>query len=154
MNSCLINGKNVYILIMNNFNLKVFDMQQYKVDNLGNMKTVIERLTNDIKIKYSISEEKDFDIRLVLSELIMNAFKHSKHGGFVDVYLESDYNDEKIRIIVEDYGYGFDLKSVSESSDLKNLYDNGGRGIKLVKALCEKVKYNESGNSVSVVIKV
>ena len=129
-------------------------MQQYKVDKLDNMKATIKQLTDDINVKYPLNEEKFFNIRLVLSELIMNAFKHSKSGDFVDVYLECDCSEDKIRIVVEDYGHGFDLKSADEEAEANDLYNNGGRGIKLVRALCEKVRYNDTGNSVSVVMRV
>ena len=139
---------------MNRFNLKAFDMRKYKIDNLDNMKQTISQLANDIKIKYPLSEEKIFDIRLVLSELVMNAFEHSKSDEFVDIFLNNDYSESEIKITVEDYGCGFDFEDISEKQDPRDIYNNGGRGIKLVRALCENVTYNKMGNSVSIVIRV
>ena len=101
---------------MNRFNLKAFDMQKYKIDNLENMKPIISQLANDVKIKFPLSEEKFFDIRLVLSELVMNAFKHSKSDEFVDIFLNNDYSDSEIKITVEDYGCGFDFDNVCEKT--------------------------------------
>lgn len=139
---------------MNKYNSKVFDMQQYKIENLDEMKAKVALLTNDLEKNHKLSEEKYFDVRLILSELIMNAFKHRKKEYFVDVFLDDDYSQDEIQIIVEDYGEGFDYKSVIESSHTLDLYRSNGRGIKLVNALCEQVTYNDIGNSVSIVIKI
>ncbi len=139
---------------MNDFNLEDYNMQQYKIENLEKMKASVALLTNDIKKKHPLTEEKFFDVRLVLSELIMNAFKHSESGLFVDVFLDEDYSENEIKVIVEDYGNGFDIKEIMESMNSYDIYNNNGRGIKLVNALCENVTYNDIGNSVSIVMKV
>ena len=139
---------------MNKFPINVFNMNEYKIDNLNNMKSTVAKLTEDIKEKHLLSEEKYFDIRLVLSELIMNAFKHSRKDSFVDIMLDRDFADDSIKITVEDYGQGFDMHHVKRAVKGHDIYNNNGRGIKLVDALCETVTYNDLGNSVSIVIKV
>ncbi len=128
-------------------------MMHYKVENINNMKPIISDLLDDVQEKYPLSEEKFFDVRLILSELIINAFEHSNKGSHVDVFFDDEYNSGKIKFIVEDYGYGFSHRDI-EKEKPADLYDNSGRGIKLVKALCENVAYNDIGNSVSVVISV
>ena len=139
---------------MNNLNLKVYNMQQYKIENLDNMKAAVAQLANDIERKHHLSEEKFFDFRLVLSELIINAFKHSDRGYFVDVFLDGDYAKDEIKITVQDYGNGFDVNEVIKKSNSHDIYNNCGRGIKLVNALCDEVEYNEIGNRVSIVMKI
>jgi anti-sigma regulatory factor (Ser/Thr protein kinase) len=139
---------------MNNLSIKVLDMHKYKIDKLSNMKPIINQMTDDLKTQHPLSEEKHFDVRLVLSELIMNAFMHSKEDALVDVLMDSEYSDGKIKITVEDYGHGFDAEIVDASREFADIYDNSGRGITLVKALCDKVTYNDAGNRVSIVMSV
>ncbi len=138
---------------MKNLINKVCDMMHYKVENINKMKPTISNLLDEVQGKYQLSEEKFFDVRLVLSELIMNAFEHSNKGGHVDVFFDDEFNNDKIKFVVEDYGYGFSHSEI-ESEKTQNIYDNSGRGIKLVRALCDNVAYNDVGNSVSVVISV
>jgi anti-sigma regulatory factor (Ser/Thr protein kinase) len=83
----------------------------------------------------------------------MNAFEHSKNNGHVDVFFDDSLSDKKIKFIVEDYGYGFNHGTLNDGLPY-NVYESSGRGINLVKALCENVVYNDIGNSVSVVINV
>lgn len=53
-----------------------------------------------------------------------------------------------LRVEIADTGPGFDMKGVSESLQSNELAH--GRGINLVKSLCQQVKYNESGNKATV----
>lgn len=139
---------------MDEINLKVFNMQQYKIENLDEMKAKVALLTNDIKRSHTLSEDKTFDVRLVITELLMNAFKHSKNDDSVDVYLDDDYSSDEIQITIEDNGEGFDVENVLYTDSSTDLYSNNGRGIKLVNALCSEVSYNNAGNSVSIVFKI
>ena len=60
-----------------------------------------------------------------------------------------DENTLAIRII--DSGTGFKQKQMLE---LDNVVKSYGRGISLVKELCESVTYSNSGNTVDVVFKI
>lgn len=53
-----------------------------------------------------------------------------------------------LRVEVVDTGPGFDMTGVSQSLQSNELAH--GRGINLVKSLCQQVKYNESGNKATV----
>ena len=70
--------------------------------------------------------------------------------GFIKLNLihEPVDNGGKLTIKCQDSGKGFDINSYHEQTN------NGvfsGRGITLLKSLCDEVKYNESGNEIQVV---
>lgn len=69
----------------------------------------------------------------------------SLRDGFIKITLSLEFNENynKLKITVEDSGDGFD------STPSNN--QHSGRGILLIKGLCESFGYNESGNKVDVV---
>jgi len=102
-----------------------------------------------------------FELRVILNELILNAVKH---GNLED---ETKYvsikaflsNGDKALIVIGDDGLGYDYRSVlfnSINNNICNLSDikETGRGILIVKSLCEKIKVNKKGNMVCVVKKL
>lgn len=117
-------------------------------------------------------------IFIILSELFNNALDHGllrlgskikEHANGMDEYLSEralrlqQLNKGQIslqleglrqegifflRLEVIDTGPGFDMTGVSPSLHSNELAH--GRGINLVKSLCQQVKYNESGNKATV----
>jgi len=71
-------------------------------------------------------------------------------GGFIRFDLSLDFDESKyyLTIVVEDSGNGFDTTSVN--SNKPNNEEPIGRGITLLKGLCENVSYNDIGNQVEV----
>ena len=62
--------------------------------------------------------------------------------------------------IIEDEGEGFDFKSfiekdfeIEDTVDIKHLKESG-RGVLIVKKLCDKLKFNEKGNKAVVLKKL
>lgn len=115
----------------------------------------------------------------VLSELYTNALEHgvleldsilkqSDDGFFeyftlreeklsalksAEIIISAEYRPDKnaLAIRIKDSGTGFKQKHVSE---LENVEKSYGRGISLVKELCESVEYSNRGNTVDVVFKI
>lgn len=91
-----------------------------------------------------------FGIRLALEEALVNAIKH---GNGMDpaknVYVCCRADAEKVRIIIEDEGEGFDMEEVPDPTDIENLEKPSGRGIMLMRSFLNLVEYNDSGNRVT-----
>jgi serine/threonine-protein kinase RsbW len=127
---------------------------------VGNtVKEVIEYLQT---VCCDIDDSILFDIKVILNELIINAIKHGnlqEPSKFVKVYAEV-CKEDCIFITVEDEGEGYDYKSLQLKAT--DIYSNGalcnlaeeGRGILIVKNLCNSLKYNEKGNTVFVTKKI
>lgn len=106
-----------------------------------------------------MSEDDQFDVRVILSELLQNAIRH---GNAMDraKTISLDVTVEEgncLEISVEDEGTGFDVERVLAQKRIKalsqgNLFemDEFGRGLLIIETLCDTVRRNESGNRVTV----
>jgi serine/threonine-protein kinase RsbW len=100
-----------------------------------------------------------FELKVVLNELILNAIIHGNKEDkdkFVEVnaaITKSNYFLLSISDEGEGYDYNFYLKKCSENKDVLcwNDVEEKGRGIKIVKSLCDNIRFNEKGNKVFVV---
>jgi serine/threonine-protein kinase RsbW len=88
-----------------------------------------------------------FGVRLALEEALVNAIKH---GNGMDpakqVQIDCRFDDDGVRIVIEDEGPGFDVTSVPDPTSEENLDKPGGRGIMLMRSFMSHIEYNESGN--------
>ena len=110
-----------------------------------------------------ISEYNLFELKVILNELIINAVKHgNKCDPLKFVSIDAGICPQNyVYMVVEDQGEGYDYKSMAscENSDTYSegcLFDlkETGRGILIVKSLCENVKFNEKGNKIVVFKKI
>lgn len=94
-----------------------------------------------------LSEASSFDIRLCLEEALINAMKYGNRlRKDLKVRLEVEYDDDQIRMTVEDQGDGFDFSKLADCTRKENLLKNHGRGVYLIHQLMDSVKYNSKGN--------
>ena len=63
-----------------------------------------------------------FGVRLALEEALVNAIKHGNGSDpLKSVRVSCQITDEKVRIVIEDEGTGFDLRGVPDPTDDENL---------------------------------
>ena len=88
-----------------------------------------------------------FGVRLALEEALVNAIKH---GNGMDpskqVRVDCTFDEDRVTIVIEDEGPGFDVGSVPDPTSEENLDKPGGRGIMLMRSFMSRVEYNDSGN--------
>ncbi len=98
---------------------------------------------------FSYSPKDQFGVKLALEEAIVNAIKH---GNGLDpekqVHISCDVSADRMRVIIEDEGEGFDPNDVPDPTDFENLDKPSGRGLMLIRAFMSHVEYNERGNRV------
>lgn len=107
----------------------------------------IDRFTGD-------RETLAYQINLVLTEAMTNAIKYgSSDKSEESVHILINIAESELLIRIFDYGQGFDINEV-QSPDFSLLEDRG-RGIFLIRALMDSVRYirNESGGNVLEMIK-
>ncbi|MCK5129778.1 MAG: ATP-binding protein [Clostridiales bacterium] len=124
-------------------------MSHYKIYNQENIKKIIFEIIKDIKKEIILTDELTFNIRLVLSELLRNSIEHNNSKEDVDITYEINQEHHRIYFKVEDSGSGFDYNIVQSKKIKKDVFDNRGRGLVIVHGLCDRVEYNEQGNSVA-----
>ena len=95
----------------------------------------------------SYSDHDLFGVRLALEEALVNAIKH---GNGMDpgkqVHVDCSFTDDRVTIVIEDEGTGFDVTDVPDPTMEENLDKPGGRGIMLMRSFMNQVEYNDAGN--------
>ena len=108
-----------------------------------------------------IDDNTVFDLKVIINELVLNAIKHGNKGDIQKevAIMAGVTKDNFLFIIVEDEGEGYKLnfnynprylEGITEICDMKET----GRGILIVKSLCDKVKLNNRGNKIVVLKKL
>jgi anti-sigma regulatory factor (Ser/Thr protein kinase) len=135
----------------------VFIMRDYTEKNvltvIDDIKPSVKSVLNCVERQRTLSDERKYEIELVLNELLVNCFRHANPSAELPVELAAGVDDGRLFICVTDSGAGFEYKKdFDETADIKALYRERGRGLMLVKAFCEEIRYNIKGNSVEVEI--
>jgi serine/threonine-protein kinase RsbW len=89
---------------------------------------------------------------LSLEEAVINAIKH---GNELDdtkkVVVGFAIDDERAIISVADEGEGFDPASVPDPTLDENLIAMSGRGLSLIRAYMDEVRFNDKGNDITMI---
>ena len=97
----------------------------------------------------------NLNFRVGLTEALSNAMLY---GNASDpqkrVRVEVTVRMEEVAVRVTDEGVGFDPALVPDPTLPANLSKSGGRGIFLMKALMDEVRFNDQGNSVTLVLRL
>ena len=98
----------------------------------------------------SCKEHDVFSVKLALEEAVMNAMKHgNKMDAGKTVKISYLLKNNKIEIVVEDEGTGFDPDEVPDCTLDDRLENPYGRGIFLMRSFMDEVAYNDVGNKVT-----
>lgn len=107
---------------------------------------------------FGINSDQSFDIKIILNELLQNAIEH---GNLLDcskrVYMDVCISERDVlNITIMDQGRGFDVRKVMNmknnemcDTDILELPECG-RGLQIVKSLCDDISFNQRGNCVTV----
>ena len=91
-----------------------------------------------------------FDVQVAFHEAFANAVKHGNKGDPSKcVVAECTANGQTLKIRVTDEGEGFDAKAMIELKS--NPFRDRGHGLTLIRTLMDEVRYNDKGNSISMV---
>jgi serine/threonine-protein kinase RsbW len=120
---------------------------------IDDIRPSVKNVISCLEKSRQLSDERRYEIELVLNELLVNSFRHARPSLGEPVVLTAGVEDGKLKICVTDSGDGFEhRKEIDSASDSSVLLRECGRGLMLVKAFCEEIRYNLKGNSVEVEI--
>lgn len=98
-----------------------------------------------------IATDLFYDIKLVLSELFVNAFIHgNKQDPSKKITVQYSIEGQKLILMIEDEGSGFDYKNMRDPVSDENVIKVSGRGLFLVKHLSDRINFNEKGNVITI----
>jgi len=98
----------------------------------------------DVAGVVALTEEKEFDIKLILNELLVNSLEHSE-ARFVRVVFQIEKRE--LRCCIMDGGCGFDI-SCCKNLNCPDVFSESGRGIFLASSVADWIRYNKKGNMV------
>jgi serine/threonine-protein kinase RsbW len=115
---------------------------------LLNAKLAVMKIQNFLRsANPSLTYEDQTDLKLVFSELLYNAVVHGNKGdSSKNVHLEVEFEDGMISGRITDEGSGFDYRELLRRMDDEDLFDECGRGIRLVYSLTDELFFNIAGN--------
>ncbi|MBD3426620.1 MAG: ATP-binding protein [Candidatus Omnitrophica bacterium] len=122
---------------------------------IGNDSQMVKKLGQSLAEELKergVSEEVVFDIYVGFEEALRNAIVHgNKQDPDKMVTVETDIQDEKVIITIEDEGEGFDPASLPDPTLDENLLKESGRGVYLINHLMDEVTYQRGGKKVRMV---
>jgi serine/threonine-protein kinase RsbW len=114
----------------------------------------VHEWTKLLLTRFGVPDAERYNILLAASEAVTNAIRHgANEDPRRHVRISVAQDDHGITIAVEDDGTGFAPEAIPDPTHGPQLYQAGGRGIYLLKALASDVEFNVSDQGTTVVCK-
>jgi serine/threonine-protein kinase RsbW len=116
---------------------------------------IVESFIDNSREKFQIEDDIYGNIMVAVTESVNNAIRHgNKFDKDKNVYLSLFVEPNQLRFEIEDEGSGFDPNSLSDPTAPENLENPGGRGIFLMRNLCDDVNFSNDGRTVSLTFNI
>jgi serine/threonine-protein kinase RsbW len=90
--------------------------------------------------------EDETEVEIALREALANAIIHGNHSDpRRNVQVSCHCGPDELLVTVRDEGRGFDIDKVPDPTTLENIGSPYGRGIHMMKALMDEVRFEEAG---------
>jgi len=133
----------------------LLEKAQRKVITISSIPSEVTRIEDAILpvlANKGYGERYIFACKLALEEAVVNAIKH---GNQLDdtkkVTVSFSIDDDRAAITVGDEGEGFDPDDVPDPTLDENLIATSGRGIALIRAYMDEVRFNDNGTEVTMI---
>ena len=109
----------------------------------------VEGFVNQVIAAYSLSDDLRGNLLISLTEAVTNAIRHGNRCD-VDktVTVEVWRRHADLRVVVTDEGEGFEPKALPDPTSPEFLEQEGGRGVFLMRALSDEIRYLDEGRRV------
>jgi serine/threonine-protein kinase RsbW len=113
------------------------------------MDTVLDYVAGAMAAE-SYTQKAIYAMRLALAEAVSNAIRHGHRGDLTQPVRVRHHTDaRRVLVEVEDQGPGFNPAVVPDPTAPENLERPCGRGLLLMRAYADWVRYNGRGNCVT-----
>lgn len=111
----------------------------YGTDNINNkMDNIIESFN---------LKNQHFEIKLIISEALNNAFIHgNKSDKNKPIYVEWHIDESNLTLTVTDCGAGIEGLEINKEVNNSNIFDENGRGLYIINCYTDEVSFK--GNSI------
>ncbi len=93
-----------------------------------------------------------FRIQMAIEEAVVNAIEHgNQRDPAKQVRLIFQVTPDKVTMIIEDQGQGFDHRNIADPTDDELVDKPRGRGVMLMREFMDEAFFNETGNQVTMI---
>jgi serine/threonine-protein kinase RsbW len=125
------------------------DSIKIQIPSLNENIRIIESFIDNAKDQYQFNDDIYGNIMIAVTESVNNAIIHGNRGDArKNVSLSLLMQNNTIKFTIEDEGKGFDFNTLPDPTAPENLDKPGGRGIFLMKHLCDEVNFKDNGRIV------
>jgi len=123
-----------------------------EIPSLSENIRIIESFIDNAKEEFNLNDDIYGNIMIAVTEGVNNAIQHgNKHDKTKNVSLSLSLDDSQIVFRIQDEGTGFDFHNLPDPTAPENLAKPGGRGIFLMKHLCDGVNFIDDGRVVELI---
>lgn len=113
---------------------------EFVLYGLDNYQGVIESVISNLNVL-----EDDFDIKLILTEALTNAFKHGNNGmKDKPIYLRYINRGNNVEFEIEDCGNGYENLIIPKLLIEEDLLNDSGRGLFLLNCIADKIEFRKN----------
>lgn len=109
----------------------------------------LDNYVHSVITEFSIDQSRFSDILISLTEAVNNAIHHGNKADIekcVDIQTCKQAN--QLVFTIRDEGTGFDPNAIKDPTSAKNIEEEGGRGVLIMKTLCDKITFKNNGSTV------
>lgn len=116
------------------------------VEGMPIVEAAIDKIRHDLNIR----EEVFGNVLIAVTEAVNNAYYHGNKGDNNKTVKISFIKPGQYRlaVVVCDQGEGFDPDNLEDPTEPENIEKEGGRGVFLMRNLCDKLCFSEGGKVV------
>jgi serine/threonine-protein kinase RsbW len=115
----------------------------------------VESFLQQIATRFGITPDTYGNILISLTEAVNNAIIHGNRSDMSKtVEIRSAKSRDRLSFVVKDQGRGFDYKSLPDPTTPENRYRCGGRGVFLMRELCDCISFRDNGSAVELKFKI
>lgn len=129
--------------------MPIIEKETHKLPSNLDSLTAIEQIVEDLRTKGLIPEELYGNTLVALTEAATNSIKHgNKFDTKKNIIISLEFRTKSYSISVCDLGIGFDFNNVPDPTLAENIEKPDGRGIFIMKSLCDEVLFEDEGRKV------
>ena len=117
--------------------------------NISQLEPFVKRAVE----KYKLSPDQYGNILISVTEAVNNAIIHgNRNDESKTVRISLKKQEESLAIRVSDEGRGFDFRSLPDPTTPECLEKCGGRGVFLMQQLSDRIKFDNNGSTVEMLL--
>jgi len=126
-------------------------VQQLSFSSKSENLNLVEMLIDEVWVKNNVNDDYYRTILIAITEAVNNAIHHgNKSNPDKSVSVQYNSKGDILFFTIEDEGAGFDFDNLPDPTDPKNIEKPHGRGVFLMKNLCDKIDFFDGGSKVKI----